>query len=172
MKRPGAKLGIPWLLRVDVRVKPCLFIPGAFWLIVEAYLRELAAYAMLLEVRPPCTWFLVEEGNILRTAEDAKFEWPYVRLLAAEILIRGIVHTMWSSLTTLPTAVLNWVTCCYLAWCIISVTFALLYERAFIASRGVANSFLGQHSPELWKLIFLRATSPVGSSSKSIFWMI
>ena len=127
---------------------------------------------MLLDVRPPCTEFLVEEGNMLRTAEDARLEWPCVRLLAAEILMRGMVLTMWSSLPTLPTAVLKWLTCAYLAWCIISDTFALLCVKALMASRGVANSFLGQQSPALWKLIFLRASSPVGSSSKSIFWMI
>jgi len=77
-------------------------------------------------------------------AVDARLEEPCVRLLAAEILMRGIVLTIWSSLMTFPTEVLKCVMCCCRAWCIISDTLVLLYCRALIASLGVANSFLGQ----------------------------
>lgn len=90
-------------------------------------------------------------------------------LLAAEILIRGIAATIWSSFMVLPTDFLNEFRCMFLACIIISVTRVLLYSRAFLASFFDENSLRPQLMPPAVKSIFLSAYLPIGSSYVSIW---
>ena len=119
-------------------------------------------------VRPPRIYSpSLPVGKILRLLVPMKvlFLWW---LLAAEILIRGIAATIWSSLMVLPTDFLNEFKCMFLACIIISVTRVLLISRAFIASTFDENSLRPQLMPPAVKSIFLSAYLPIGSSCVSI----